>query len=404
MKNTQKILQIILQIAMIFSLAGCSQTSGSTQEPEEIRKYRSNVESQLAQQYPGEEIIPIKARTLNDQMIEYVYEHDGVEVIVQYTIPGSPLDEMLANGELDEAYEKYYKDLDVSGNAQSNNRQEDSGYAQSSQEQSDNDDYVDFSNGQSDSKTSSETVKTTEITLDVMDTFSEMKAVADEKYKQASQDEQRSYRVMFMDSQQNEVYEIVYTNGVVEYQQFLFRINVDCDGKTVQLIFDPGRYYTDIDIQNLKSVYNVKATAKGITSAEFNEIQDSQIVQLVHDYLNDDTYEVQAYYYDFSLDGTSSYVFDMPSDLSMSGQFGGEYVDRYYLYPDFQTVGGSDILLRQQTDSGTWGNSIEESTGIQLVMGKENDYIYTYLDDLVSDLGTNPQDSQILEYVRTRHE
>lgn len=388
---------------MIFSLVGCSQTEGNNQEPEEIRKYRSNVESQLAQQYPGEEIIPIKARTLNDQMIEYVYEHDGVEVIVQYTIPGSPLDEMLANGELDEAYEKYYKDLDVSGNAQSNNQQEDSGYAQSSQEQSDADDYVDFSNGQSDSGFN-ETVKTTEITLDVMDTFSEMRAVADEKYNQASQDEQRSYRVMFMDSQQNEVYEIVYTNGVVEYQQFLFRINVDCDGKTVQLIFDPGRYYTDIDIQSLKSVYNVTATPKGITSAEFNEIQDSQIVQLVRDYLNDATYEVQAYYYDFSLDGTSSYVFDMPSDLSMSGQFGGEYVDRYYLYPDFQTVGGSDILLRQQTNSGTWGNSIEESTGIQLVMGKENDYIYTYLDDLVSDLGTNPQDSQILEYVRTRHE
>lgn len=403
MKNTQKILQIILQIVMIFSLVGCSQTEGNNQEPEEIRKYRSNVESQLAQQYPGEEIIPIKARTLNDQMIEYVYEHDGVEVIVQYTIPGSPLDEMLANGELDEAYEKYYKDLDVSGNAQSNNQQEDSGYAQSSQEQSDNDDYVDFSNGQSDSGFN-ETVKTTEITLDVMDTFSEMRAVADEKYNQASQDEQRSYRVMFMDSQQNEVYEIVYTNGVVEYQQFLFRVNVDCDGKTVQLIFDPGRYYTDIDIQSLKSVYNVTATPKGITSAEFNEIQDSQIVQLVHDYLNDDTYEVQAYYYDFSLDGNSSYVFDMPSDLSMNGQFGGEYVDRYYLYPDFQTVGGSDILLRQQTDSGTWGNSIEESTGIQLVMGKENDYIYTYLDDLVSDLGTNPQDSQILEYVKTRHE
>lgn len=403
MKNTQKILQIILQIVMIFSLVGCSQTGGHNQEPEEIRKYRSNVESQLAQQYPGEEIIPIKARTLNDQMIEYVYEHDGVEVIVQYTIPGSPLDEMLANGELDEAYEKYYKDLDVSGNSQSNSQQEDSGYAQSNSEQSDTDDYVDFSNDQSDSGFN-ETVKTTEITLDVMNTFSEMRAVADEKYEQASQDEQRSYRVMFMDSQQNEVYEIVYTNGVVEYQQFLFRINVDCDGKTVQLIFDPGRYYTDIDIQNLKSVYNVKATPKGITSAEFNEIQDSQIVQLVRDYLNDDTYEVQAYYYDFSLDGTSSYVFDMPSDLSMSGQFGGEYVDRYYLYPDFQTVGGSDILLRQQTDSGTWGNSIEESTGIQLVMGKENDYVYTYLDDLVSDLGTNPQDSQILEYVKTRHE
>lgn len=403
MKNTQKILQIILQIVMIFSLVGCSQTEGNNQEPEEIRKYRSNVESQLAQQYPGEEIIPIKARTLNDQMIEYVYEHDGVEVIVQYTIPGSPLDEMLANGELDEAYEKYYKDSDVSGNAQSTSQQEDSGYTQSNQEQSDSDDYIDFSNGQSDSGFN-ETVKTTEITLDVMDTFSEMRAVADEKYNQASQDEQRSYRVMFMDSQQNEVYEIVYTNGVVEYQQFLFRINVDCDGKTVQLIFDPGRYYTDIDIQSLKSVYNVTATPKGITSAEFNEIQDSQIVQLVRDYLNDATYEVQAYYYDFSLDGTSSYVFDMPSDLSMSGQFGGEYVDRYYLYPDFQTVGGSDILLRQQTDSGTWGNSIEESTGIQLVMGKENDYIYTYLDDLVSDLGTNPQDSQILEYVRTRHE
>lgn len=403
MKNTQKILQIILQIVMIFSLVGCSQTEGNNQEPEEIRKYRSNVESQLDQQYPGEEIIPIKARTLNDQMIEYVYEHDGVEVIVQYTIPGSPLDEMLANGELDEAYEKYYKDLDVSGNAQSTSQQEDSGYTQSNSEQSDTDDYVDFSSGQSDSEFN-ETVKTTEITLDVMDTFSEMRAVADEKYNQASQDEQRSYRVMFMDSQQNEVYEIVYTNGVVEYQQFLFRINVDCDGKTVQLIFDPGRYYTDIDIQNLKSVYNVKATPKGITSAEFNEIQDSQIVQLVRDYLNDATYEVQAYYYDFSLDGTSSYVFDMPSDLSMNGQFGGEYVDRYYLYPDFQTVGGSDILLRQQTDSGTWGNSIEESTGIQLVMGKENDYVYTYLDDLVSDLGTNPQDSQILEYVKTRHE
>lgn len=403
MKNTQKILQLVLQIVMIFSLVGCSQAGGNNQEPEEIRKYRSDIESQLAQQYPGEEIIPIKARTLNDQMIEYVYEHDGVEVVVQYTIPGSPLDEMLANGELDEAYEKYYKDLDVSGNAQSNNQQEDSGYAQSSQEQYDSDDYVDFSNGQSDSGFN-ETVKTTEITLDAMDTFSEMRAVADEKYNQASQDEQRSYRVMFMDSQQNEVYEIVYTNGVVEYQQFLFRINVDCDGKTVQLIFDPGRYYTDIDIQNLKSVYNVTATTKGMTNAEFNEIQDSQIVQLVRDYLKDDTYEVQAYYYDFSLDGTSSYVFDMPSDLSMSGQFGGEYVDNYYLYPDFQTVDGSDILLRQQTDSGTWGNLIEESTGIQLVMGKENDYIYTYLDDLVSDLGANPQDSQILEYVKTRHE
>lgn len=404
MKNTQKILQVVLQIVMIFSLVGCSQAGGNNQEPEEIRKYRSDIESQLAQQYPGEEIIPIKARTLNDQMIEYVYQHDGTEVIIQYTIPGSPLDEMLANGELDKAYEKYYKDLDVSGNTQSSQEQTDSDdYVDFSNGQSDNDDYVDFSNGQSDSGFS-ETVETTEITLDVMDTFSEMRAVADEKYNQASQDEQRSYRVMFMDSQQNEVYEIVYTNGVVEYQQFLFRINVDCDGKTVQLIFDPGRYYTDIDIQNLKSVYNVTATTKGMTSAEFNEIQDSQIIQLVRDYLSDDTYEAQAYYYDFSLDGTTSYVFDMPSDLGMSSQFGGEYVDRYYLYPDFQTVGGSDILLRQQTDSGTWGNLIEESTGIQLVMGKENDYIYTYLDDLVSDLGTNPQDSQILEYVKTRHE
>lgn len=406
MTKIYKTLTIALAIIMIISLCACQQSSGATGEPEELSKYRPDVESQLAQTYPGEEIIPIKARVLNDSMNEYVYSHDGTEVVISYLIPGSPLDEMLAAGELDEAYEKYYKYLDDSEQTSSeqiideNNPGDYTEFGDSSSSSSSYDDYVSDYDVGYDFDSDFGSVKTHEETLDVMETFTEMRKKADEMYSQASEEDKLSYRVMFKDNDDNEIYEIVYTDGVVEYQQFMFKINVNCGGRTVQMYFDPGRFYTEIDLNGLKSSYDVEAVEQNMTQTDFDSIEDTQILSSIKKGLSEgDTYG-SLDYYDFDLKNEKVYTFNLPEEFDLNGRFGGDYVDYLYLYPDYNSLGMDDMLLRAQGTDDVWGNSISSIHNVQLVIGTENNKNYIYFDELINDLGNNPTDSEILEYAK----